>query len=78
MRRSPSGSELAGILHEVEYGARLLYDGLPVHSLGEDQLCKAVAAHLDRPCIADAEQLLRDLVSAAALDVDALRRSTLP
>ena len=35
-------AELAGILQEVVRGARLLYDGLPVHSLGEDQLCKAV------------------------------------
>ena len=39
-------AELAGILHEVEHGAQMLYDGLPVYSLGEDQLCKAAAAHL--------------------------------
>ena len=47
-------AELAGILQEVERGARLLYDGLPVHLLGEGQLCAAVTAHLGRPCIADA------------------------
>ena len=69
-------AELAGIVQEVERGARLLYDGLPVHSLGEDQLCKAVSAHLGRPCIADAECLLRCLASAAELDVAALRRSS--
>ena len=69
-------AELAGILKEVERGARLLYDGLPVHSLGEGQLCTAVTAHLDRPCIAYAGCLLRDLASAAALDVAALRRSS--
>ena len=69
-------AELAGILQEVERGARLLYDGLPVHSLGEGQLYTAVNAHLGRPCIADAECLLRDLASAAALDMTALRRSS--
>ena len=67
--------ELAGILREVQQGARLLYDGLPVHSLGEGQLCAAVSAHLDRPCIADAECLLRNLTSAAALDMAALQGS---
>ena len=85
LRRQPSpdvevvadrvAAALAGILAEIERGARLLYDGLPVHSLGEDQLCKAVMVHLGRPCIADAERLLRDLASAAALDMVALRRS---
>ena len=69
-------AELAGILEEVEKGARLLYDGLPVRSLGEDQLCKAVTAHLGRPCIADAERLLGDLASTAALDMVALQRSS--
>ena len=69
-------AELAGILEEVERGARLLYNGLPVHSLGEGQLCTAVTAHLDQPCIADEGCLLRDLASAAALDVAALRRSS--
>ena len=69
-------AELAGILAEVERGARLLYDGLPVHSLGEDQLCRAATAHLGRPCIADAERLLSDPASAAALDMAALRRSS--
>ena len=69
-------AELAGILREVVRGARLLYDGLPVHSLGEGQLCAAVDAHLGRPCIADAECLLRSLASAAELDVAALRRSS--
>ena len=39
-------AELAGNLKEVKRGARLLYDGLPVHSLGEGQLCTAVTAHL--------------------------------
>ena len=67
--------ELAGILREVQQGARLLYDGLPVHSLGEGQLCAAVSAHLDRPCIADAECLLRTRTSAAALDMAALQGS---
>jgi len=69
-------AELAGILQEVVRGARLLYDGLPVHSLGEEQLVEAVNAHLDRPCVADAESLLRSFVSAAGLDVAALRRSS--
>ena len=69
-------AELAGILREVKQGARLLYDGLPVHSLGEDQLCRAVTAHLGRPCIADAERLLSDLASAAEIDMDGLRRSS--
>ena len=69
-------AELAGILQEVERGTRLLYDGLPVHSLGEGQLCAAVSAHLGRPCIADTECLLRDLTLAAALDVVALRGSS--
>ena len=69
-------AELAGILREVERGTRLLYDGLPVHSLGEGQLCAAVSAHLGRPCIADTECLLRDLTLAAALDVVALRGSS--
>ena len=68
-------AELAGILREVERGARLLYDGLPVHSLGEDQLCTAVSAHLDRPCIADAE-VLPCIADAAALNMTALRRSS--
>ena len=62
-------AELAGILQEVARGARLLYDGLLVHSLGEGQLYTAVNAHLDRPCITDAECLLRDLASTAALDM---------
>ena len=66
-------AELAGILQEVERGARLLYDGLPVHSFGEGQLCTAVSAHLDRPCITDAEVLLCDLASTAALDMPALQ-----
>ena len=35
---SKVAAELAGIMQEVEWGARLLYDGLPVFSLGEDQL----------------------------------------
>ena len=34
-----------------------------------------MTAHLDRPCIADAVCLLRDLASAAALDMTALQRS---
>jgi hypothetical protein len=69
-------AELAVILREVVRGARLLYDGLPVHSLEEGQLCVAVSAHLGRPCIADAEYLLRNLASAAELDVAALQRSS--
>jgi hypothetical protein len=67
--------ELTGILREVKQGTQLLYDGLPVHSLGEGELCAAVNAHLGRPCIADAECLLRDLTSAAALDMAALHGS---
>ena len=51
-----------------------------MHSLGENQLCTAVVAHLGRPCIAGAERLLGDLASAAALNVVAkwvaLRRSS--
>ena len=64
--------ELAGILEDVGQGARLLYDGLPVHSLGEDQLCEAVTAHLGWPCIVDVERLLGNLASAAALNMVAL------
>ena len=69
-------AELAGILDEVKHGARLLYDGLSVHSLGEDQLCEAVVAHLGRPCIVGVERLLGDLASAAALDVVTLQWSS--
>ena len=47
-----------------------------MHLLGEGQLCAAVTAHLGRPCIADAGCLLRDLASAAALDMAALRQSS--
>ena len=39
-------SELDGILQGVMHSEKLLYDGLPVHSLGEEQLCHAVTAHL--------------------------------
>ena len=48
-------AELASIIGEVKHGTQLLCDGLLVHSLGEDQLCKAAAAHLGRPCIASTE-----------------------
>ena len=69
-------SELDGNREEVERGSQLLYDGLPVHSLGEEQLCLAICEHLDRPCIKVVSLLLEDLASAAGSDVAALRRST--
>jgi hypothetical protein len=60
----------------VVQGSRLLYDGLPVHSLGEGELCRAVYDHLARPCIWDAPLLLEELADAAGVDVTALRRSS--
>ena len=68
-------SELETLRAEVVSGSKLLYDRLPVHSLGEGQLCIAVCEHLDRPCIGDAPLLLGELADAAGVDVTALRRS---
>ena len=59
----------------VIQGAHLLYDGLPVHSLGEGALFTATRAHVARPCIADARELLGRLAEAAGVDATALRRS---
>jgi hypothetical protein len=59
----------------VVQGSRLLYDRLPVHSLGEGELCRAVCDHLAQPCIRDAPLLLEELTDAAGVDVAALRRS---
>ena len=39
-------AELTGLRDGIIQGARLLYDGRPVHSLGEDALFTATCAHL--------------------------------
>ena len=46
-------AELMALQAGVVQGSRLLYDGLPVHSLGEGELCRAVYDHLMWPCIWD-------------------------
>ena len=68
-------TELTHLRDGVIQGAYLLYDGLPVHSLGKDALFTATRAHLARPCIADARELLGRLTEAAGVDATALRRS---
>ena len=52
-----------------------LYDGLAIHSLGEGTLFDATWAHLGRPCIAGARELLEFLAEAADIDMTALGRS---
>ena len=68
-------TELESLRAGVVHGAQLLYDGLPVHSLDEGELCTAVCEHLARPCIAKAPALLARLAGAAGVDLTALRRS---
>ena len=68
-------TELTPLWARVVQGSRLMYGGLPVHSLGESELCRAVCDHLARPCIRDAPLLLEELADAAGVDVTALQRS---
>ena len=68
-------TELTGLRDGVIQGARLLYDGLPIHLLGKGALLTAACAHLARPCIAGARELLGRLAEAAGVDATALRRS---
>ena len=56
-------------------GARLMYDGLPVHSLGDGALFKATCDHLTRPCVAAVHELLARFAEAAGVDITALRWS---
>ena len=67
--------ELTGVRDGIVQGARLLYDGLPVHLLGKGALFRATCAHLTRPCIAGAHELLSRLDEAAGVDMTALRCS---
>ena len=55
-------------------GACLLYDGLPVHSLGQGASFKATCDHIARPCVAAARELLARFSEAAGVDMAALRR----
>ena len=66
-------TELTGLHNGGIQGARLLYDGLPVHSLGEGALFTATCAHLAQLCIAGARKLLGRLTEAAGVDAAALR-----
>ena len=58
---------LASLLAEVSVGSELLYDGLPALSLDEQPLATATVAHLARPAIPVARELLRSLCAAASL-----------
>ena len=51
-------AELVALRDGVVDGAHLLYSRLPIHSLGEGALFYVTCAHLARPCIADADELV--------------------
>ena len=68
-------AELTGVRNGIIQGARLLYDRVPVNSLDEGALFTTTCAHLARPCIAGARELLGRLAEAAGVDTTALRRS---
>ena len=58
-------AELTGLRDGVSQGARLLYGGLPIHSLRP----------FTRPCIAGARKLLGRLAEATGVNATVLRRS---
>ena len=66
-------AELDNLHTGAAQGMWLLYNGLPIHSLGRSKLPRAVCSHLARLCIAAAPTLLARLVEAAGVDEIALR-----
>ena len=70
-------TELTGLRDGIIQGVCLPYDGLPVHSLGEGALFTATCAHLARPCIAGAHELLGRLAEAAGVNTTTLQRPEL-
>ena len=62
MRKTPDD-----LLTEVAAGTKLLYDGPPASSLDGQPLTIAIKAHLERPAIPAATELLRGLCAAAGL-----------
>ena len=70
-------TELEGLRDGIIEGAHLLYNGLPVHSLGEGAVFHATCEHLARPCVADAHELLACLTAAAHVNPFTLRCSDL-
>lgn len=59
--------QLDDLFAKVAAGSELLYDGLPASSLDGQPLAVAIEAHLARPAIPAAAELLRGLCTAVGL-----------